>query len=140
MLLYEKSDEREQCKAIVLEQFKKAGIDLAEDDLNNYTIEIMNISEAHGGDFSNDVIQEFARGYITCFLMHNKLPGEREEDRTKCKLMIKEEMDKNNRMIDPDEVERIAHVILDKIFWEKGPDYTDENIRNYTKEVISNKS
>lgn len=55
----------ERCKTPIRNLFlSRIGFELNDIQLSDITKDIMQISDSHGGDFSNDIILDFAKGYI----------------------------------------------------------------------------
>lgn len=53
-----------RCSKIIKNEFAKTELNLDDVVLNKITVEIMNISYSHGGDYTDGVIQSFAETYI----------------------------------------------------------------------------
>ena len=70
-----------RCTEIVRKELGNRDIIVDEDVLKKITVDIMNISDAKGGDCSNDIIRSFAGAYIATGLYKKFLPNENEQER-----------------------------------------------------------
>ncbi|GFI18156.1 hypothetical protein IMSAGC009_03328 [Lachnospiraceae bacterium] len=63
-MIYAKLEDIDRCIIIVKHELNKRNIIVSENVLKEMTIDIMNISYSKGGDYSNEIVQSFARTYV----------------------------------------------------------------------------
>ena len=63
-LPYATNDDIVRCTDIVKNELAKIQVNMSYDRLHKIALEIMGISYAHGGDYSNNIIEKYAKVYV----------------------------------------------------------------------------
>jgi hypothetical protein len=63
-MYYSSEDDLIRCKGVVENLLNKRNIDYTDEQLTEITKDIMGVSYSHGGDYSNDMIIAFGKGYL----------------------------------------------------------------------------
>ncbi|SHO43810.1 hypothetical protein [Anaerocolumna xylanovorans] len=63
-MIFSDSNDISRCTEIVRKELLKNNVNVSDEILNKITLAVMNISYSKGGDYSDKIIQSFAKTYV----------------------------------------------------------------------------